>query len=513
MSLLIKNVRILGGSKEFSENSDVFVVNDKIAAIGKFQAKKADETLDGQGAYLSPGFIDINTDSDHYVTLFDDPGQQDFIRQGVTTIFGGMCGASLAPLLYGTLESIRKWGASGDKINVNWHTMAEFLATIDKRPFGVNFGTLAGHSTIRRAITSDALRPLTKNEIAVFLEILRKSLVNGAFGMSTNLGSVHAEKASYYEIATLAKAVKAAGGIYATHLRKTGAGIHESIEETIKLATETGVATLINHFVPVRGSQEDYKKALAAIEALPASADFHFDIYPFDELLLPFYMFLPDWVRMGNFEVMLANIQEEWLLPKIMRDMEPIAAERLVIVQAPGNDFLVGKSLDEIRMMYGVKDGREALIRLMITTKMRGVAGYKNLDADLLKVALVSKHALIASNAPSFDNSPQNSSRTRQLKSHRTTSTFTKFLELAEHENVMPLPDAVKKITFEPARKMGLLSRNGNAGRGEIKEGNYADLVCFKGGSVKFTVVNGKVVIKEGEFQNIFPGKALRHNI
>ena len=139
MTLLIKNVRVLGGVKEFPDLCDVFVTDDKIAAIGNFPDKKADEVLDGQGAYLSPGFIDINTDSDHYLTLFDHPSQEDFLRQGVTTIFGGMCGSSLAPLLYGTLESVRKWGGSEDYGNVDWHTMGEFLETLNKRPLAVNF--------------------------------------------------------------------------------------------------------------------------------------------------------------------------------------------------------------------------------------------------------------------------------------------------------------------------------------------------------------------------------------
>ena len=75
----------------------------------------------------------------------------------------------------------------------------------------------------------------------------------------------------------------------------------------------------------------------------------------------------------------------------------------------------------------------------------------------------------------------------------------------------MSLEDAVRKITFEPARKFHLLARGATAGRGEMKEGNFADLACFKGGNVKFTVVNGKVVMKDGEFQGKFPGKALRH--
>src|SRR5579863_3016540 len=140
MTLLIKNVRIVGGVREFPDNCDLFINGEKISAIGNFPAKKADEVVDGQGAYLSPGFIDVNTGSDHYLTLFEYPSQEDFLKQGVTTIFGGMCGASLAPLVYGELESLRKWGAT-DRINVNWHSVAEFLHLLDQHPLGVNFGT------------------------------------------------------------------------------------------------------------------------------------------------------------------------------------------------------------------------------------------------------------------------------------------------------------------------------------------------------------------------------------
>ena len=84
MTLLIKNVRIVGGARDFPEPMDVFVSDDKISAIGNFPNKTSNETVDGQGAYLCPGFIDVNTDSDHYLTLFDYPSQEDFLRQGVT---------------------------------------------------------------------------------------------------------------------------------------------------------------------------------------------------------------------------------------------------------------------------------------------------------------------------------------------------------------------------------------------------------------------------------------------
>jgi N-acyl-D-amino-acid deacylase len=70
----------------------------------------------------------------------------------------------------------------------------------------------------------------------------------------------------------------------------------------------------------------------------------------------------------------------------------------------------------------------------------------------------------------------------------------------------MPIETAIRKITSDPARKFGL------TGRGEIKEGNYADLTCFTNAAeIRFTVVNGKVAMKDGEFQGRFPGKTLRH--
>ncbi|MGC9599161.1 MAG: amidohydrolase family protein [Minisyncoccia bacterium] len=501
MTLLIKNVRILGGSRPFPDSSDVFVSGDKISAIGNFPNKKADVVMDGQDAYLSPGFIDVNTDSDHYLTLFEHPGQEDFLKQGVTTILGGMCGSSLAPLLYGTLESVSKWG-DPNRVNVNWHAMGEFLRVLDRRPLGVNFGTLVGHATIRRAILGEDLRDLTKNELDVFSQTLTAALEEGAFGVSTGLAYVHVRNTSYAELKSLVGIAKKFHGVYATHLRNPSKGIAASVEETINLAKETGVKTLVSHFVPVVGSEEEYETALAAIEALPDDMDFHFDIYPSSSSLLPIYTFLPLWAQNGGVDVMLANVKDEWLAARIRKDMPHLDEEHFVIAQAPGNDFLVGKSLKEVKHMYGFTDGRDALIRLMVTMNMRGGVLYRNLASHLTKRAMASKRSFIASNAPSFTDS---AAPGRQLKSERTTSTFTKFLAMVEQEHLMPLEEAITKITAAPAKKFDL------ALRGTVTEGNFADLVCFKSDEIKFTIVNGKVAMHNGACAQMFAGKVLRH--
>jgi N-acyl-D-amino-acid deacylase len=502
MTLLIRNVQILGGAREFPEPMDVFVAGDKISAIDRFPNKKADEVLDGQGAYLAPGFIDVNTDSDHYLTLLDYPSQDDFLKQGVTTIFGGMCGSSLAPLLYGSLESMRKWSGAEEKVNVNWHTVAELLTVIDRRPLAVNFGTLVGHATIRRALVGDELRNLSRNEMGIFSETLRRALKQGAFGLSTGLGYVHGRGTPHAELVALAKIVKEQNGVYATHLRDLEQGVVASIDETIALARETGVRTLVSHFVPMQKAKKEYAAALGHVDALPTTTPFSFDLYPFDTMLLPVYTFLPLWAQNGGTATMLANLKDEWLLKRIARDMPPIDASHTTVAQAPGNDFFVGKSLAELQVVYGLRDAREVMIRLMLETRLRGIKLSKTIDEDLARRALQNSRSLVASNAASFGETKGR----KQLKTERTTSTFRAFLSLAEH-GLLPLPDAIRKITQVPARFFGL------ANRGEVKEGNFADLVCFKNGEFNFTVVNGRVVVRNGAFQNVFPGKALRHTV
>ncbi|HUX35465.1 MAG TPA: amidohydrolase family protein [Candidatus Paceibacterota bacterium] len=500
MTLLIKNVQVFDSSGKAPVKSDIFISGDKISAIGDFSSRGANETIDGQEAYASPGFIDVNTDSDHYLTLFEDPAQEDFLKQGVTSIIGGQCGSSLAPLIYGSLESIRKW-TDIDKMNVDWNSVAEYLKILESRKLGVNFGTMIGHSTIRRSIVGESQRALTKNEMKVFSETLKRSLSEGGFGLSTGLGYIHSKNTPYAEIKTLLKTVKDAGGVYATHLRKSGEELGESIDETIKISQETGVKTLISHFLPHFGEEGEYEKSLEKFSSLPPGRDFHFDIYPFDSTIVPLYTLLPEWAQRENLEMMNTLIQDEWQRSKIMKELPSIQSDGLTVSKAAKNEAVVGQSMADLKSMYGTNDSKKALLQLMITTKLRAVVFYKNINEKLIKKAITNKHSLISSNAASsLDKGFEKS-----IKSERATSTFTKFLALAEKENLMSLGEAIRKITAVPAKKFGI------KGRGELKQGNFADIAIFKNGEIRFVIINGKIAVKNGIFQNISFGKILRH--
>jgi len=500
MTLLIKNVQILGGKQKFSDKSDVFISNGKIIAIGKFPEKKADEVVDGRGNYLCPGFIDVNTDSDHYLSIFTNPSQADFLKQGITTIVGGLCGASLAPLLYGSLKSIESW-ADTQQANVNWHSTAEFLKTLSQKKLGVNFVTLTGHSTIREAIIGEPSRSLTKNELVVFGETLKRSLREGSFGLSSGLSYAEGRDTPYQELKFLVSIVEKFNGVYATHLRNTELKLIESIDETIKISEETGAKTLISHFLPIREGGGKYEKAIIRINDLPKSSDFNFDIYPFDEKVLALYTFLPTWAQRDNIRVMAMALKDEWLKPKIIADLPSLDSKNLIIARAVKNNSIVGYSLKDFRDLYSIKNNREALYKLMETTGLQATVFYKNIDLNLVREAIKSPRSFIATNAASFE---ENSSE-KILKPKRATSTFTEFLRLVQEDKIMSLDDAISKITEQPAQKFDLQNR------GRVAEGFFADLVCFRSNEIKFVIVNGILAVHDGKLKNTSAGRVFKH--
>src|SRR3989338_2105084 len=128
--ILIKSGRIWdGGADENYQSADIAVQGEKIAEIGNLKDATAPLIIDASEKYVTPGFIDITNHSDTHLTIFKYPGLESLILQGVTTIIGGNCGASLAPLGNpDAINAIRKWAdPSGNKlwdIRRIWHSAA-----------------------------------------------------------------------------------------------------------------------------------------------------------------------------------------------------------------------------------------------------------------------------------------------------------------------------------------------------------------------------------------------------
>ena len=124
--ILIKNGTVVDGTGKKGFIADVAVSKNKIAKVGKINWSKGKIEIDAKGKIVSPGFIDIHNHSDGYWQIFLEPQLPSLLFQGITTIIGGNCGASIAPLAdIKIIESIQKW-TDLKKVNVDWLSLKEF---------------------------------------------------------------------------------------------------------------------------------------------------------------------------------------------------------------------------------------------------------------------------------------------------------------------------------------------------------------------------------------------------
>jgi N-acyl-D-amino-acid deacylase len=125
--ILIKNSTIIDGAKNNKYKADIAISEGKIKIVGKLGAVKAETVIDAEDLYTAPGFIDINNHSDTYLTLFTVPSLESLLKQGITTILGGTCGSSLAPLVSAkNLKAVQKW-VDIREINLNWLNFKELF--------------------------------------------------------------------------------------------------------------------------------------------------------------------------------------------------------------------------------------------------------------------------------------------------------------------------------------------------------------------------------------------------
>lgn len=508
MATLIKNILLIDGSGQPAIKADVLIKDEKIAAIGSFPRYQAETIIDGVGAYLAPGFIDINTNSDRYLTIFSNPSQGHFLLQGITTIIGGQDGISLAPLLYGALDLQAYW-TNPYQINIDWHTIEEFFDVLRRRPIGVNFGTFVGHSTIRHAIIGNDFRDLTVKELGVLHYMVDEALQDGAFGVSFDLQSPIAALTPGKEIKSILEVVEKYKGLGMFKLRggsdtavsakDVGDNFFPAVNEVISLSRETGVRTQISNFSPLKGFEVEYRQAIDSIEENAAVADVYFNMHPFAQSVVPIVSFLPIWAQRGGMDEILKSLDTPELFAKILTDMSAFPDEDIIIYDAPGFESLVGKPLRDFGNDRGTSMP-ETMLTLMRITKLRATLLYNNLSLSELGKALTCDRSIVASSGASFPNDRKQSSRVSLFDTAVPT-----FLGGINANKTIPIEMAVRKMTSVPAQRLGIKNR------GMIREGYFADLVLFRDATIETVFVNGVAAVREGALTDGMGGRVLKH--
>ena len=201
LDYLVKGATVIDGTGGAPFRGDVGVRDGRIVAVGTVDESAA-TTVEAEGLVVAPGFIDNHT---HYdAQIFWDPYATPSNVHGVTTVLGGNCGFTLAPLRPEDADYTRRMMAKVEGmpltalengVDWTWESFADYLGAVDKRGLGINMGFLVGHCALRRYVMgADAIgNEATPEQVEAMVKILHEGIEAGALGFSTTLSSTHSD--------------------------------------------------------------------------------------------------------------------------------------------------------------------------------------------------------------------------------------------------------------------------------------------------------------------------------
>ena len=509
--VLIRGGRIVDGTGNPWFHGDVGVRDGRVVAIGRLADASATRVIDATGLVVAPGFIDLHTHSDS--RLLEDGDAHSKVRQGVTIDVLGE-GSSVAP----------QDGIPG----AEWTTFTEYFDVLERQGTSMNVISHVATGQVRRVVMGYDARPATAEELERMKELVARSMEEGAWGLVGRFesgGPDHPE-----EVIEMAKVVASYGGNYVTHHGSEGYEQDEEIAFAVRVAEEVGLPVHIFH-LKIRG-QELWPELEADVAQIQAARDRGLDItanqYPYTAMQHGWSACFPVWMREGGPEKFAERLQnavtDTALRERVKNDPEFIAWskehgwwEGIVMGSAssPANRQYEGMSVAEIAQQRGDADPADTIIFLMAEDggRIRGV--FHNQSED--NVQMVMKKPWVA---PASDGGALNLD-VPGFPHPRSYGTNVRVLgRYVRDEKVLTLEDAVRKMSSLPAQILGLRDR------GLLREGFAADVVVFDpqtvgdtnsyekpksyAAGVPYVLVNGVLVVDQGEHTGARPGKAIR---
>jgi N-acyl-D-amino-acid deacylase len=471
--IVILGATLIDGSGRAPITDSVVVIeNDRIVAVGrrgKVRIPREARLIDARGMVVAPGFIDAHNHSERGFQT--DPSAASQVSQGITTVVVGQDGGSPFPA-------------------------GEFLDHLDQKPIALNVLTFVGHATVRsRVMGDDTNRRATPAEIEKMKQLVEQAMREGAIGLSSGLEYEIAKPASTEEVIALARAARAYGGIYISHIRDEADQSFEALAEAIRIGKEARIPVQISHIklgtVGVWGRAGDVVGLITKARA--SGQDITADCYPYNA-----------W-----------SSTIKVLIPSGRHDDPAEVARGLADVGGPANVTIVSsrshpdyefKTMEEISKREGITP-----VELYMKIVRDGGAGVvcHSMKEDDIKTFYQQPWVMVSSDGGIGSRHP------------RGAGSYPRVLGRYVRElGWLTLPEAIRKMTSFPARRFKLNDR------GLIRRGYKADVVLFDpekiidrstfsepelvAEGVKRVFVNGVEVWSDGRVTGDLPGKALR---
>ena len=561
LDLVIRGGTIVDGSGAVGFSGDVGVSGGRIAAIGEV-AEAGRTEIDAAGQVVCPGFVDPHT---HYdAQLFWDPAASPSNLHGVTTVIGGNCGFTLAPLNPGDAPYLQRMMAKVEGMPLaalesgldwSWCTFGDYLDRLDGN-LGLNAGFLVGHCAIRRAVMgADATgNEADPSQIEAMQTVLADGIRAGGLGFSTSLSYTHNDGdgapvasrfASDEEVVALCSVVAEHEG---TTLEYVTDGCMQGFtdeELDLMVAMSKAARRPLNwNVLTIDSADPDrYRAQLgASVRAaehgarvvaltMPVLVGMNMSFLNYCALNM-----LPDWGEVLGLPVpermarladpqTRAHLAERATSPDagVFTRLTGWGGYRIGDTFSPANHGLSGRTVAEIAAERG-SGHFDTLVDIVVADELRTVLWPAPTDDDdeswrLRAEAWQSEHTLLGG-------SDAGAHLDRMCGAPYTTA----FLgDCLRGRRLASLESAIHMLTDAPARLFGLRER------GRIEQGWHADLVVFDpdtvdsgamrmvedlpGGSarlfadavgVEHVLVNGESIVSEGRMTDARPGTLLR---
>jgi N-acyl-D-aspartate/D-glutamate deacylase len=564
LDCVIRGGSVIDGAGSPARAADLGIRDGRIVSVAEPGTIKeeARQVIDATGKYVVPGFIDAHT---HYdAQLMWDPYATPSNVHGVTTVLGGNCGFTLAPLHAEDADYLRRMMAKVEGmplaaletgVDWKWESFADYLDVLEGR-VGLNAGFLVGHCALRRYVMgADAIgNEATPEQIADMVRVLHESLDAGALGFSTTLSHTHSDGdgkpvasrwSSKEELLALCKAV---GEHEGTFLEGIVSGCLDKFDddEIELLAQMSAVAgrpinwnvLTIDAAVPDRIPRQMQASTRArelggrvVALTMPTLVPMNMSLRTFCALNL-----IPGWGDVLNLPVpeRIAKLQDPDVRAEMLRRADSPEAGvfrrlanfgRYVIGDtfSPANEGLKGRRVADIAAERG-QDPFATLVEIAVNDELKTVLWPMPSDND------PDSWALRARTWEDEDVLLGGSDAGAHLDRMAGAPFPTRFLgDCLRGRKLVPVERAVQMMTGDPAELFGLKDR------GRIAEGYIADIAIFDpetvtsedatlvkdlpGESARLTagsigmdhvIVGGVEIVREGKATGATPGVVLR---
>ena len=500
--LLIRHATVIDGTRAPRFSADIGIVGDRIDSIGDLAAAEARQTLDATGLVAAPGFIDVHTHADGW--LLKSPHLLPKTLQGFTTEVLMADGISYAPV---TPQTWRDWifylralnGMSLDEYS-GWSSIAEFLDRIAGHNVQ-NVIAQVPYANVRSAVCGWGRQRPDDFQMRSIVRDIRRAMDEGAVGLSTGLDYIVQCFATTDELVAACQPVAEHDGLYVTHMRYK-LGLLPALREAVEIARRSGTKLHVSHLKAQTPQAADEVLTYLDREA-SREVDLTFDVYPYQSGSTMLSYLLPYEVWESGPIAAVERLRDPVVRERFTRGLTEHRVEidkiHIAWVGSKENSRHQGKLLSDFVESRHSSPG-DALADLLIEERLAVLLVVNEGDDPLVTPFLQHPKHMVGTDGilcgcispvRASDRSKSGSSVTQETSSGSSDKPLEALrLEGRPHPRVFgsagrvlgPLVRDVKLFSLEDAvHKLSgyAASRFGLKQRGELKPGNFADLVLF----------------------------------